>query len=262
MSEVVYRATNLAGRALLRVLGIEVRVTAAAQLPRSGPVILAMTHGGYLDFVLVEKAAISRGRFVRFLCRHDIWRPGPLAWAMDRMGHVPVDRQAPAHAYLSARRRLRHGEAVGIFPEAGISYSFTVRALMPGAVALARETGAPVLPVAIWGSQRIWSVRRPVAGRQPRPELSRGHLVDISYGAALHIGPGDEIISRTVELGHRLTELLEALQRLPEHQPAPGDPAPWHPAHLGGTAPDRVEAGQYDAVPSAAVRPTWGPPTP
>ncbi len=62
-----------------------------------------------------------------------------------RHGHVPVDRAAPAAAYLHARALLREGEAVGVFPEAGVSTSFTVRGLLPGAVALARETGAPLL---------------------------------------------------------------------------------------------------------------------
>lgn len=260
VGQVTYRLANLLGRLLLALWGIRVRSTGTAHLPRSGPVILAMTHVGYLDFVLVEKVAIRRGRFVRFLCRSDIWRPGPLAWAMNRMQHVPVDRMAPAHAYLIARRGLRAGEAVGIFPEAGISYSFTVRALMPGAVALARDTGAAIVPVAIWGSQRIWSVRRPVAGRQPRPELRRGHLVDISFGTPFTVAPDADLNDSTAFLGRRLTELLDSLQRLPEHQPAPGDRAAWQPAHLGGSAPDRVEAAGLDSVPRSAVRPTWGPP--
>ena len=60
-----------------------------------------------------------------------------------RMRHIPVNREAPAHAYLRARRLLEEGEAVGGFPEAGISYSFTVRPLMRGFVSLAQQTGAP-----------------------------------------------------------------------------------------------------------------------
>ena len=254
-----YRLVNLLGRALLALWGIRVRTTGASNLPRSGPVVLAMTHGGYLDFVLVEKAALGRGRYVRFLCRGDIWKPGPLAWAMTRMRHVPVDRTAPAHAFLLARRRLRQGEAVGVFPEAGISYSFTVRALMPGVAALGRATGAPVVPVAVWGSQRIWSVRRPVDGRQPRPQLRRGHLVDISFGAPMWVPADADLVAWTGLLGGRLTDLLDRLQHLPEHQPAAGERAEWHPAHLGGSAPDGVEAAALDVVPRSAVRPTWGP---
>jgi hypothetical protein len=44
--------------------------------------------------------------------------------------------------------------------------------------------------------------------------------------------------------------------------PAPGEQAPWYPAHLGGHAPDRVEALALDDVPRSAVPPSWGPPTP
>ena len=43
--------------------------------------------------------------------------------------------------------------------------------------------------------------------------------------------------------------------------PAPGEDAPWYPAHLGGHAPDRAEALGLDDVPRSAVPPTWGPPT-
>ena len=84
------------------------------------------------------------------------------------MRHIPVDRQAPAAAYLRARRLLAPGEAVGTFPEAGISYSFAVRPLMRGSAALARETGVPVVPVALWGTQRIYTVGRSWATRSSR----------------------------------------------------------------------------------------------
>ena len=68
-----YRAVNLLGRTLMRALGLTVRASGTEHLPKSGPVILAMTHVSYPDFVFVEKAAVERGRYVRFMCRHDIW---------------------------------------------------------------------------------------------------------------------------------------------------------------------------------------------
>ncbi|MCX6398105.1 MAG: lysophospholipid acyltransferase family protein [Propionibacteriales bacterium] len=252
-----YRAVNALGRVALRALDARVHVSGAENLPSSGPVVLAANHVSYLDFIMIEKAAVERGRYVRFLTRHDVWRPGPLAWAMDRMGHVPVDRSVPAAAYLHARRHLRAGEAVGLFPEAGISYSYTVRAMMPGAVALARETGAPLLPVAIWGSQRIYSVGVP----EPPPDLTRGRRVDVVFGDPYPVAPGADLITETQRLGHTLTTMLERLQTGPVHQPRPGEVATWHPAHLGGHAPTRAVAAEYDLLPSSAVAPTWGPPT-
>ena len=260
MSERVYRTTNVLGRAALRLLGVDTRWTGIEHLPRSGPVLLAATHVSYPDFLVLEQAAVSRGRFLRFLCRHDIWHVRGVRAAMDRMQHVPVDREAPAGAYVTARRLLRSDEAVCSFPEAGISYSHTVRSLMPGTAALARETGVPVVPVAIWGSQRLWSVGMPdERGRKPRPDLTRGRRVDLSFGAPVTIGPTDDLTAWTARLGTLLSAQLEALQRLPHHLPQPGEVARWYPAHLGGHAPTRAEAAHLDVVPRSAVRPTWGP---
>ncbi|MCF6379076.1 1-acyl-sn-glycerol-3-phosphate acyltransferase [Nocardioides KLBMP 9356] len=261
MGEGVYRVTNRIGRGVIRLLGIDTQWTGLEHLPEHGPVIIAANHVSYPDFVLLEQVAVERGRYVRFLCRHDVWDVPLVRTAMDRMQHVPVDRQAPAAAYLRARRLLQQGEAVGVFPEAGISWSWTVRALMPGVASLARETGAPVVPVAVWGSQRLWSVGIPDArGRKPRPSLRRGRRVDVSVGEPMVFGPDDDLTSFTRRLGGRLTDRLEQLQRLPHHVPRPGERAPWYPAHLGGHGPTRAEAAPYDVVPRAALSPTWGPP--
>ena len=231
------------------------RWTGVEHLPRSGPVVLAATHASYPDFVFLERAAVTRGRYVRFMTRHDVWGPPVVPWFMDRMRHVPVDRQAPAHAYLRARSLVRQGEAVCGFPEAGISYSYTVRPLMPGLVALARETGAPLLPVAVWGTQRIQAVGSPT----PPIDLTRGRRVDLAFGEPVRVGPGDDLLEATRGLGRRMTDLLEEVQQLPHHRPRPGEVAPWYPAHLGGHAPTRYDAVRLDVVPFSAVRPTWGP---
>jgi 1-acyl-sn-glycerol-3-phosphate acyltransferase len=251
----VYRVVNTLGRGVLRGLGLDVRWTGVEHVPTSGPVLLAATHVSFPDFVLVERAAVTRGRLVRFMTRHDVWQVPVVPWFMDRMGHVPVDRLAPAHAYLRARRLLDAGEAVGGFPEAGISYSFTVRPLMPGLAALARETGVPLVPVAIWGSQRFSSVGDPA----PPIDWTRRRRVDLAFGQPLRLDAGDDVVEATREVGHRMTELLEGLQVLPHHRPRPGEVAPWYPAHLGGSAPTRRQARRLDVVPFNAVRPTWGP---
>lgn len=260
MSEATYRLTNALGQAALRMLRVDTRWSGEEHLPATGPVLLAATHVSYPDFVFLGAAAAARQRHVRFMCRHDVWRVPVVRAAMDRMRHVPVDREAPAAAYLAARRLLRDGEAVGAFPEAGISHSYTVRSLMRGVAGLARETGAPVVPVALWGSQRIWSVGRPdERGRGPAPSLARGRRVDVVLGEPVTVAPGDDLTAWTQDLGRRMTSLLEGLQGLEHHQPRPGERAPWHPAHLGGAAPTRLEAHELDSVPRAAVRPTWGP---
>ena len=105
----VYRVVNGLGRVVLRGLRLDVRWTGAEHVPLAGPVILAATHVSYPDFVLIERAAITRGRYVRFLTRHDVWEVPVVPWFMDRMRHIPVNRLAPAYTYLRARKALVAG---------------------------------------------------------------------------------------------------------------------------------------------------------
>ncbi len=258
--EAAYGATVRLGRVALRALQVTSRWSGEEHLPEHGPVLLASNHVAFADFLFVGQAALARGRHVRFLARHDVWHAPLVGRAMTAMRHVPVDRRAPAAAYLRARALLREGEAVGAFPEAGVSHSYTVRALMPGVAALARELDVPVVPVAVWGTQRLWPLRREAHEPSPRPDLARGRTVDVRFGAPLRVAPTADLGTTTAGLGERLTGLLEDLQRLPEHRPRPGEQARWYPRHLGGTAPSRRDARALEESPRSAVRPTWGPP--
>lgn len=259
--EPVYRAAIASGKAVLAALDLDVRSSGAEHLPRSGPVVLASNHVSFPDFLYVGAALLGTGRRVRFLCRADIWEQPAVGRAMDAMRHVPVDREAPAGAYLTARSLLRRGEVVCAFPEAGISAAYVVRALMPGAVALARETGAPLVPVTVWGAARLWGQKRALDAPFPRPRPVRGLTVDVRVQAPIHVAPDADLAATTRLLGERLQAGLDELQRLPEHQPRPGEWAPWHPAHLGGDAVDRAASYALDRMPRSAVTPTWGPTT-
>jgi 1-acyl-sn-glycerol-3-phosphate acyltransferase len=253
-----YAATTLVGRALLRGLDVTVRAEGAHHVPADGPVVLASNHVSFPDFVFIGRAFLDDPRLIRFMCRHEIWE-SPLRRPMLGMRHVPVDRQAPAGAYLAARRLLGDGEIVCVFPEAGISAAYTVRALMPGAAALAREIGAPLVPVTVWGSQLLWPQRRAVEEPFPRPTLRRGTLVDVRFHPPMQVPPDADLAETTRELGHRLWDGLEELQRLPEHRPRPGERLRNYPVHLGGYAVPRAESFELDRMPRSAVTPTWGP---
>ncbi len=254
-----YATTVGLGRVATKAFDAQLRIDGEHHIPATGPVILAANHVSYVDFIPLAAAAELRGREVRFFARHDAWHQPVVRRALTAMRHIPVDRQVPAAAYLRARSLLKEGELIGNFPEAGISYSFAVRSLMRGTAALALETGAVVVPVALWGTQRIYSVGRPINGKPNRHDLTRGRPIDVLCGAPLRVGPRDDLTEWTRGLGSVLTDLLEELQKRPHHQPMPGEYAPWHPAHLGGHAPSPQEARAWDIVPRAAVAPTWGP---
>ena len=252
-----YGLTTALGRAALRGLDITTRVRGEQHLPATGPALLASVHVAYPDFLFIAKAGLQRGRQVRFLCRHDIWRVPVVRRGMDAMRHVPVDRQAPAAAYLRVRSLLADGEVVCAFPEAG-SPTPTRSALMPGVAALSRETGVPILPVVVWGSQRIASVGRPVDGKgRPRTSPAAGPSTSGRAAAPGRTGRGRDARDPAARRDpHRDAGGRAAAARAPAED---GEYAPWYPAHLGGHAPDRREALLYDVV-RARRSPPRGPP--
>ena len=148
-------------------------------VPASGPVILASNHVGYLDFCFVALAPPRPRRRVRFLARHDLF-DGIVGRALRAMGQIPVDVHGdPVTAYAAAEAAaeaaLARGEVLGIHPEGTISPSFVPRRGRTGAVRLAQATGAPIVPVAVWGVQRLLTKWQP---RQLRP----GMCVTVRYG--------------------------------------------------------------------------------
>jgi 1-acyl-sn-glycerol-3-phosphate acyltransferase len=238
-------------RLLFRLAGLRIEVEGAENIPAHGPVILASNHVSYLDFAFAGYAARPSRRYVRFLARHDVWS-NPVAGPLMRgMHHIPVDRSAPAGAYLEARSALRRGEAVGVFPEAGVSKSYTVRVMMTGAAALAMDTGAPVVPMAMWGGQRIYTSTAAATGHQLH--LRWGSPITIIVAEARFIEPGQDVVAESRLLGACLQTLLEQAQARHPDQPAPGQYPPWHPAHLGGSAPTPEQAALIEQPPRHAI---------
>ncbi|MCZ9337551.1 1-acyl-sn-glycerol-3-phosphate acyltransferase, partial [Streptomyces sp. TRM76130] len=79
------------------------------------------------DFIFDGLAALPQQRLVRFMAKESVFRhriSGPL---MRGMKHIPVDRKQGETAYAHALDSLRSGEVVGVFPEATISESFTLK---------------------------------------------------------------------------------------------------------------------------------------
>ncbi len=242
MADLVYPPVIATCRLAFRLLGMKVEVIGAEHVPATGGAVLASNHVSYLDFIFAGLAGVEAGRKPRFMAKDAVFKDrvgGPL---MRGMHHIPVDRDAGSASFRQALGALKAGEVVGIFPEATISRSFTVKELKSGAVRLAQASGTPLLPVAVWGGQRMFTKGR------SRDLTSRGRHVLISVGepiAAPKSADGDEL---TTLLRTRLQELLEDLQRRTPEQPRPGEDAWWHPAHLGGTAPTPEQAVALDAA--------------
>ncbi len=218
-----------------RAWGVDLRVSGMENIPTHGPAVVASNHISYLDFAFVMLAPPRPRREMRFLARSEFFENPIVGGLMRRLGQIPVDVHGdPTAAAAAAREALERGEVIGVHPEGTISPSYTIRRARSGAVRLADEVGAPIIPTAIWGSQRLLTKWRPV--RPPR----RGIAVSIHYGEPFE-PEGRTGMARTRSLMGRISELLEDVQAAYPQEPAPGDDW-WLPRHLGGSALDPQEA--------------------
>ncbi|TNH27307.1 1-acyl-sn-glycerol-3-phosphate acyltransferase [Micromonospora orduensis] len=242
MPELVYPPVIAAAKTMFRVLDLKINIEGAHHVPRTGGAVLASNHVSYLDFIFAGLGANPSGRLVRFMAKHSVFEHrigGPL---MRGMKHIPVDRGAGAASFRAAVAALKNGEVVGVFPEATISRSFTVKELKSGTVRMARSAKVPVLPVALWGTQRLWTKGRPRT-------LTRRHTpITILVGEPIHPADFPDPNVLAAELTTRLTALVERAQREYPDAPAGPDDTWWLPAHLGGSAPTPEEAAAMDAA--------------
>jgi 1-acyl-sn-glycerol-3-phosphate acyltransferase len=247
--EPVYTPVIWVARALFAAEGLKFTITGAHNIPASGGAVLVINHLSYFDFAYAGLAAVPSRRLVRFMAKDDVFRhklSGPL---MRGMHHIPVDRAAGAASFRAAVKALKDGEIVGVFPEATISRSFELKGFKSGAVRMAQAAGVPVLPMVIWGSQRVWTKGHP-------KRLGRTNVpITLSVGEPILAGRKDDADHINAQIRARMNELLAAAQ---EDYPAlPTNELKYLPARLGGSAPTLEQATVMDdeeAVRRAARR--------
>jgi 1-acyl-sn-glycerol-3-phosphate acyltransferase len=142
-------------------------------IPASGPVILAANHRSFLDPFVI---AVMARRPIYFVAKKELFAFHPVvSWLLGALGAFPIDRGASdREAMATARALLERGEAVLMFPEGTRIRPGSLGTARRGVGRLALETGAPVVPVAVIGTE---AVRR---GWRIRP-----HRVRIRAGRAL-----------------------------------------------------------------------------
>jgi len=232
--EFVYPPVIRTALTIFRALDLRFDMRGIDNIPADGGAVLAANHVSYLDFMFVGLPAWRREkRLVRFMAKKSVFDhpvSGPL---MRGMHHIPVDRAAGGGAYRNALEALRRDELVGVFPEQTISRSFVPRPLKAGAARMALESGVPLLPVLVWGGQRVWTTGR-------RPQLIRHVPVSIWVDTPLPVEPNDNAAKLTERLAGRLRVLVD--QAVADY---PRDGATddwWLPASAGGSAPTPDEA--------------------
>jgi 1-acyl-sn-glycerol-3-phosphate acyltransferase len=236
MRDLVYPPVIGFAKTAFKVLDVKFQLTGTENVPRTGGAVIALNHISYVDFVLGGFGAVPSKRLVRFMAKEVLFRnrySGPL---MRGMHHIPVDRAAGMASYREALRYLGQGEVVGVFPEATISRSFELKEFKSGTVRMAAAAGVPIIPMILWGTQRMLTKDHP-------RDFSRHRTIAITVGAPITVTRGDDATDVTAHLHSTMAGMLDQTIRAYPEQPAG---AWWLPASYGGAAPTPAEAERLD----------------
>jgi 1-acyl-sn-glycerol-3-phosphate acyltransferase len=178
---------------------VRLSVENSENVPTDGPVLFASNHLSIVDSTFLP---LSISRPITFMAKAEYFTGrNPLhrvtAWFMSSSGQVSVDRNNQRAAVASLEpclRVLQNGGAFCIYPEGTRSLDGRLYRGRTGAAWLALSSGAPVVPVAMFGTDRVLPPGKTV----PRPAKVRvvfGKPVDLS---ACGTNPGDARARRAV----------------------------------------------------------------
>jgi 1-acyl-sn-glycerol-3-phosphate acyltransferase len=175
-----------------------VRITGREHVPETGPCILAANHVSVMDGFFL---GIAVTRQVRFMAKSELYRWPVVRQTLEAAGAFPVERGADGgRAVAAGVELLEHGAAVGVFPE-GTSLPDMKRGYKRGAARLALASGAPLVPVALIGTELTL---------EPRTHRVRLPQVRIVIGEPIPV-------ERQEVTGDAATELTRQLQSAIEH---------------------------------------------
>ncbi len=235
--DITYPTVILTAKAAFKALGLKFQITGAEHIPTSGAAVLAVNHISYLDFILAGYAAQPSKRLVRFMAKREIFAHKVAGPVMRSLHHIEVDREEGTTSYATALDYLSRGEVVGVFPEATISRSFELKDFKTGTVRMASEADVPLIPLILWGTQRMFTKDHP-------RDFSRGKAIAITVGEPIDV-TGKNAAVETKNLHAKMSDLLgQTIRQYADHE----DGAWWVPKSYGGTAPTPEEAKALDAA--------------
>ncbi|MFV0316531.1 MAG: HAD-IB family hydrolase [Microthrixaceae bacterium] len=205
------------------------------KVPLKGSAILVANHRSYFDPLAIGYLLSRRGRTVRFLGKKEVFDAPVVGDLATAMGGIRVDRgtgsDEPLHA---AEEALAAGEMVALMPQGTIPRgpAFFDPELKGrwGAMKLAHATGAAVIPVGIWGTEKVW----PRSSKVPNvTNVLSPPTVWVNVGDPVEYG-GSDLDADTEAMMSAIADLLPEVARV-RHEPTEDELAATYP---GGKVPD------------------------
>ncbi len=204
-------------------------ITGVELVPDHGPALLAANHRSYFDVAALALVAARMGRPARFLAKKELFDAPVIGQIARALGGICVDRGSGSDAPLrEARRALEAGEVVVILPQGtiprGPAFFDPVLKGKTGVARLAAMTGAPVVPVGLWGTEAVW----PRSSRLPDvTNVLHPPHVTVRVGKAVDLSLTDAVAD-TAAVMDAVVALLPAEARR-RHVPTPEELARTYP---------------------------------
>ena len=219
-----------------------IEIDGVENIPSDGPAILVGNHRSYFDPAVMAMVVAKSGRTVRFLGKKEVFDVPIFGSIAKAMGGIRVDRGSGSEEPLDAAvAALAGGEMVAIMPQGTIPRgpAFFEPELKGrwGVARLAKLTGAPVIPVGLWGTERVW----PRSARLP----NMLNVVDPPHVSA-RVGPAVQLARSSVAADTKrimtaIADLLPPESRI-RHVPTPEELAATYPP--GYTGDPETETGR------------------
>jgi putative phosphoserine phosphatase/1-acylglycerol-3-phosphate O-acyltransferase len=139
-------------------------VEGTEHIPKKGPAIVVANHRSYFDPLALGLVVLRSGRKLRFLGKKEVFDAPVVGSFVRAAGAIRVDRGTGSDQPLQqAAAALEAGEVIGILPQGtiprGRAFFDPVLKAKTGAARLAAMTGAPIVPVGLWGTEDVWPRR-------------------------------------------------------------------------------------------------------
>jgi putative phosphoserine phosphatase/1-acylglycerol-3-phosphate O-acyltransferase len=196
-------------------------ISGTEHIPADGPAIIVGNHRSYFDPLAIGMTLGRIGRPVRFLGKKEVFDAPVVGNLVSMLGGIRVERGSGSDEPLEAAAdALAAGELVALMPQGTIPRG---RAFFDpelkgrwGAAKLAELSGAPVIPIGLWGTEKVW----PRNAKTPNV-LALGHPPTVR----VRVGPPVELTGRSLDADTK--RIMAALvDLLPEEARVAREPTP------------------------------------
>ena len=178
MPMILWRSIRSFVRFIFTIM-LDVHLVGRQYMPEKGPVIIASNHLSWVDVPLIPAYLKPR---MTYMAKEETFT-GKMGWLVRFLGAFPVKRgEADRQSLRAAEGQLKAGHVLGIFPEGTRSRIHKLGQAHAGLGMIALRSGVPVIPVAIYGSEKAFKKFRP--------------RITITYGEPMILAPKGKKITR------------------------------------------------------------------